>query len=279
MATWRFAKLHSLGNDFLIHLDWPGRAPIAPALARALCHRRTGVGADGVVRATGPRDGGDATMELLNCDGGQAEMSGNALRCLAVALADLGIGPGRTLAIETPAGLRRVEIGPSAREGSVEVACDMGQLAIDPAPIEAPPGWRGCEVRVGNPHLVLLGTASRPPDLRRIGPLLERSRPGGVNVEAVVPDRQAGGLALAVWERGVGITRACGTGSCAAAAAARSLGLVGDRVQVRNPGGTLAVALVGPPRAPRAELRGPVRRVAVVDVDLDGLVAGVPGSP
>jgi diaminopimelate epimerase len=126
---------------------------------------------------------------------------------------------------------------------------------------------------VGNPHLVVLG-AEDPSTiaLAEVGPRLEAHHEGGINVEFV---SWAGGdrLLLRVWERGVGETLACGTGSCAAAAVARGWGLVGDHVLVENPGGTLEVWL-GPSADDPVDLAGPVRRVAQVVVDPGSLAAG-----
>jgi diaminopimelate epimerase len=122
-------------------------------------------------------------------------------------------------------------------------------------------------VDVGNPHLVLVGADPDRTDVGAVGMAFETRRPGGCNVElvAVEPD----GLHLRVWERGVGETRACGTGSVAAAAVTRAAGLSGDRVSVRNPGGRLEVVFAGD----EARLGGPVHKVADVEVDRSALLA------
>jgi len=125
-------------------------------------------------------------------------------------------------------------------------------------------GWRARTVCVGNPHLVLLGTDLGGVDVARAGTAAQQAYPGGINLELVSPGPAPDELALRVWERGVGETLACGTGSCAAAAAARAWGVVGGRVRVHNPGGTLEVRLNGT----GVVLAGPVRRVCAVEVDI-----------
>ncbi len=273
MARLALAKLHGLGNDFLVLIDWADRQRLGPATVRALCDRRHGVGADGILRALAPRDGGDVRMELANADGTPAEMSGNGIRCLVVAILDAGLLAGPVLTVETAAGPRRVTVHPDGAMVSVA----MGRVRLGPETASPLAGRRACRASVGNPHLVLLGAPEDGADIRVVGPRLERAHPGGVNVELVAPDR-AGGLVLAVWERGAGVTRACGTGSCAAAAAARRWGVVGPRVLVRNPGGVLRVDLAGEDLdAPDAILTGPVRRVATVEVELGDLTG--PGDP
>jgi diaminopimelate epimerase len=144
----------------------------------------------------------------------------------------------------------------------------MGEVRVEPtaSPIAGKEGFRA---DIGNPHLVLLGDRNDDIDLALIGPSLEAAWPGGQNVE-VISVAGVDELDLVVFERGAGITEACGTGSCAAAAAARLAGLVGDVVTVRNPGGSLVVEL-GPAagNAAAARLSGPARRVAEVNVSLE----------
>ncbi len=258
-------KYEALGNDFLVLVDGGHRSPFDAALARVLCERRRGIGADGLMRV-GVKGPGALTMELRNADGGVAETSGNGLRCALLAAADAGLVRGAgPVEISTLAGTVRAEIL-ERDDASAQVRVAMGSCAVDEEPESPAGGWRALSVDVGNPHLVLLaGHGAIGLALEDIGPRLERERPGGVNVElvhVVDPTR----LVLEVWERGVGRTRACGSGSCAAAAAARRCGLVGDEVVVDNPGGRLRVRLAGTRERPTAELEGPVRRVAAVSV-------------
>jgi diaminopimelate epimerase len=282
VTTLALAKYHGLGNDFLILVDWEATAPYDEALVSALCDRHRGIGADGVLRLSRPVAGGDVRMELRNADGGEAATSGNGLRCAVLASAHAGLVPKERLegsvTIETKGGLAFGRLLSGSSPGPVgEVAISMGVAAISSADGLVPfSGWRALRVDVGNPHLVLLGEAGASLDLAEVGPDLEASVAGGTNVEAVVV--RDGHLELVVWERGVGLTLACGSGSCAAAAAARSLGLVSDRVVVSNPGGQLVVELDGPATEPRVVLSGPACRVGEIVVDPAELAVAV-GAP
>jgi diaminopimelate epimerase len=274
MSVLRLTKHHGQGNDFLVLLDPEDRQPLDPATARFLCDRRRGVGADGVIRATRAEPGADGaalTMELRNADGGTAEMSGNGVRCLAQAAVDEGLASPPTFVVRTLAGPRTVTVHPGQDATTAEVIVDMGAAELgaeehDPMLEAMLPdgGWRARTVRVGNPHLVLLGADLDGVDVARAGNAAQAAHAGGINVELVTPGAAADELVLRVWERGVGETLACGTGSCAAAAAARAWGVVGDRVRVHNPGGTLEVGLNGT----GVVLAGPVRRVFSAEVDI-----------
>jgi len=293
------AKHEGAGNDFLVLVD-PERSWVVDAgLARALCHRHQGIGADGLLRVGAGRDGADVSMELWNADGSMAEMSGNGIRCLVQAAVDAGLASPPEIAVSTAAGVRAVTYHPGlldgehpavgagdssagkawagkawageAWAGEAWASVDMGPVRLGPERPQRASGYRGREVDAGNPHVVLY--APELPDTSEvadIGARIEAGTPGGVNVEFVAPGESGDELVLRVWERGVGETLACGTGSCAAAAAVRDWGLVGDRVLVRNPGGTLEV-LFGDRSAGSVLLAGPVRRVARVMVDRDWL--------
>jgi diaminopimelate epimerase len=290
-----FAKLHGSGNDFLVLVDPDDSWPIGPAMARALCDRHEGVGADGVMRALAPLAGGDLRMELHNADGSRPEMSGNGARCLVLAALDAGMVSGNELLLETDAGARRVTFAASPGGREPEISVDMGAVGLGPENDLLVGGWRARRARVGNPHLVLVADSLVGVDIACLGGELVAAEPGGINVEVIARGRAAPGgdapaseadarapragegfardvLDLLVWERGVGVTLACGTGSCAAAAVARVIGIVDDEVIVRNPGGELRVRLSGDdPLAPIAMLSGPTRRVASVTVDLSDL--------
>lgn len=271
MTTVSLRKYHGLGNDFLVALEpagLPGGAEVDAAFAIWICDRHRGVGADGLIVAR-PSSCADVRMELRNADGGRAETSGNGLRCLALAMHDAGIVAGGHAVVETDAGLRRVRVEAPEPGQPSAVSTEMGVVRLGgavPAPPSLGPSWAGRAVEAGNPHLVLLGPSLDGVDIAEIGPALEKARPGGQNVEAASP--VADGLALVVWERGAGLTEACGSGSCAVAAVARAAELVGDRVTVHNPGGAVVVQLSGDDvLAPFAELSGPVQRIAHIDVD------------
>lgn len=236
----RLTKHHGLGNDFLVGID----VDVDAAMAAALCDRRRGIGADGLI---GFRDG---RMTLFNGDGSRAEMSGNGIRCLAQAIArHRGVGELDEV-VETDAGSRRLALRATPDSATVEVDVDMGEARL--LRIEE----REAEVDMGNPHLVLLVDDTETIDLVSIG-----RRHLDVNVEIIAPDG-GGGLTLRVHERGAGITQACGTGACAAAAAARKWGLVGDQVTVRMPGGDVVVSL----GESTTTLTGPATHVADIEV-------------
>jgi diaminopimelate epimerase len=269
-------KYHGHGNDFLVLLNaggLPGGADIDADFAIELCDRHRGVGADGLIVAWPPREeGGDVRMELRNSDGGRAETSGNGLRCLALALIDEGLVSGPDIRVATDAGRRTVSLVDRLDESCALLKSEMGPVSVGPeemAPLLGS-GFQARRVDVGNPHLVLIGKELEGVDIAALGRSLEDARPGGQNIEVAAPDSD-GGLELLVWERGSGVTEACGSGSCAAAAAARAAGLVGDRVLVHNPGGTLEVEMVGDAANPAAWLSGPACRVARVEVVPEGM--------
>jgi len=250
----RLEKYHGLGNDFLVLFDLDDRHPIGAEEARALCDRHRGVGADGVIRVTaGP------TMELYNADGGRAEMSGNGIRCLALALVDAGLAHGPNLTIATDAGGRDVRIGD---DGMISV--EMGGAPLHDIADELLPSGtlRAARVDMGNPHLVLLVDGPPGADVTAYAAAAASADDEPANVEVVTVGAEAGRLTMRVWERGVGETEACGTGACAAAAAARSWGLADDHVVVHQPGGDLRVSLAGE----TVVLTGPAVHVCSVEV-------------
>jgi diaminopimelate epimerase len=258
----RMTKHHGAGNDFVVLGDLEDRRSPSPELVRAICDRRYGVGADGLIRVTAGRDGADLTMDLRNADGTAAEMSGNGIRCLAQAAVDAGWVDRPTFAVWTPGGVRTVDYRAGAAAGEAEVSVDMGSPALGPDQAQQFADRRARQVELGNPHLVLLGPDPSTVDVAGLGERLQHVHPGGINVEFVTPGPEPGALTLRVWERGVGETLACGTGSVAAAAAALSWGLVGEQVRVHNPGGLLRVDLGGA----GAVLTGPTRTVAWLEV-------------
>ncbi len=236
-----FHKMHGLGNDFVM-LD-AREQPVAmtAALAHALADRRTGIGCDQLILLE-PSDKADAAMRIFNADGGEVEACGNAARCVALMLG------GETL-IETTGGIIS---GKAINSGAV---MDMGEpkfgwqdiplgYAMDTAAL--PVGWENLEnpaaVNVGNPHVVFFVEDAADIDLERLGPLIETDPlfPDRINVNvASVAGEQH--LDLRVWERGAGLTRACGTGACATAVAAISRKIVASPVTVTLPGGDLRI--------------------------------------
>jgi diaminopimelate epimerase len=256
-------KHHGAGNDFLVLVDTDDRVHLDASLVRALCDRRFGVGADGVIRIVGGGEQADLAMDLRNADGNVAEMTGNGMRCLAQAAVGAGLVDPPTFTVSTLAGVRTVEYRPGDAPGSAEASVDMGRAVMGPEEPLAYGERRARRVDMGNPHLVLLGPDPVDLDVAVLGAELQGVQPGGINVEFVSLGPGPDALTLRVWERGVGETWACGTGSAAAAAAAGDWGLVGSTVEVHNPGGTLWVSLA----ADGIRLSGPVRKVADVEVD------------
>jgi diaminopimelate epimerase len=232
--TRRFAKYEGLGNDFVV-IDAEPRG-VSTGDAIAICDRRRGIGADGVL-VVSPRDGFDAAMRVINADGSVPEMCGNGIRCVALHLA-IARGTDRaTFVIATDAGSRTCELVRSGTDASVRV--DMGNVRfVGERDVDGTKLFVG---DAGNPHAILFGEFSDA-DIDALGPRIatHASFPSGTNVEfARVRD---GGIDLVVWERGVGRTLACGTGACATAVVAVAKGLVrGPRVRVTLPGGDLEI--------------------------------------
>jgi len=281
-----FSKYEGLGNDFLIVFD---AVAMDPAWAAALCDRHLGVGGDGVLLVGRDRARQRVRMDVWNADGSRSEMCGNGLRCVALALAERGdVDPGVPFEVETDAGPHRVLVVTQADgEPLREVTVDMRAPSLDPADLPfagnrplvqgelvgGPSGLSWTAVSMGNPHLVTFDAVA-PGARARIGPELERypAFPQGVNV-GFAELRAPGELALTVWERGVGITRACGTGACAAAVAAVETGRHPREtpITVRLPGGPLTIT-VGPVGSP-VRMTGPARHV------FDGRTGDAAGGP
>ena len=244
----RLTKHHGLGNDFLVTFD---PVELTADLARALCDRRRGIGADGLIAARPGEGDVDVRMELRNSDGTVAAMSGNGIRCLAQAILDQRGVAAAELLIGTAAGVRHVTIELSGGRGEAWARADMG--AVGPGPLPLGPlaaclaDSMGFQPRmdtadIGNPHLVIEVEDPWQVDLARLGPELEVSYAGGINVEFIraTPGR-SDEIDLTVWERGAGITLACGTGASAASSVAVGWGLARSPVTVHLPGGDVVV--------------------------------------
>ena len=250
----RLTKHHGLENDFLVALAREVPRDIEK-LARELCDRRTGIGADGLLLGLPGSDGADLTMVLHNADGSPAEMSGNGIRCLAQAHAMANSTGPTSLEIDTAGGRRSVAIDGDQSEAQVTVA--MGPVGPGPgvhADILRELGSTlAATADLGNPHLVVAVEDQGLIDIATIGPYCEAFYPDGINVEFIsVRENDPNALDMVVWERGVGVTRACGTGATAAAVLAQQWDLVGGEVWVNMPGGNVRVlieqdpVLVGP---------------------------------
>jgi diaminopimelate epimerase len=251
MALRSLQKWHGAGNDFLVEVSEHGLAPWwDERRARAVCDRTTGVGADGLLLAT---IGSGVHMVLYNADGSQAEMSGNGIRCLAAAIRRATDGAWDTIDIETVTGTRTVTLKMEETAGYGSVA--MGAVSFG----EALSGTLGVAY-VGNPHVVVRDDPKWTDAMREELASDLSSQMDGANVEFLSIEGDDH-LRIAVIERGVGWTQACGTGSCAVAAVAHREGMCGNDVTVENAGGTLHVTLDGD----EATLSGPVQFVANVE--------------
>jgi diaminopimelate epimerase len=238
-----FIKMHGLGNDFVV-LDARSAAlpPIGRAVAAGLADRRTGIGCDQVI-VLEPSDLADFRMRIFNADGGEVEACGNASRAVAL----LHGSPARVetaggvIAVAPIGGGARIDMGvPRFEWNAVPLAYAMDTLTM-------PVGWEGLEspsaVNVGNPHAVFFVDDLDAVPLDRLGPEIERDPlfPDRINVNVAQVIGPAE-IALKVWERGSGLTRACGTGACATTVAAIRRGLIAGReATVILPGGPLHI--------------------------------------
>lgn len=252
-----FAKYHGTGNDFVMVEDLDDELDIGPSLVESICDRRFGVGADGLIRVVRSSEA-EFFMDYRNADGSVAEMCGNGVRCVGLFLAERGLVDADTIALETRAGVKQLEL--HREDGRVtSVTVDMGPAEFTKSAIPMRgPAWEdfqmqpvkvgdrsfvGSAVSMGNPHLVLfVDDEPRDMPVASAGPHLEFHDhfPEKTNVEfvKVTPDA----LLTRVWERGIGETMACGTGACAVLVAANEAGLVGTEGIVRFPGGDLKIA-------------------------------------
>ncbi|MEO3428093.1 diaminopimelate epimerase [Pelagibius sp. CAU 1746] len=263
MSSRPFIKMHGLGNDFVVVDARTEPFALTDALAKAIADRREGVGCDQLLILEPPANGSaDVFLRIRNHDGGEVGACGNGTRCVAaLVMGELGR---EAITIETNAGLLRAK---AAGPGLVTV--DMGEarlgwqdiplaeerdtlhLGIDNGPLADPVG-----VSMGNPHAVFFVEGVEKLPLAELGPALEHHPlfPERANIgaaEVIGEDK----LRLRVWERGVGETRACGTGACAAAVAAARRGLTGRKVEVVLTGGPLTIEWL---ENGHVEMTGPV---------------------
>ena len=238
-----FTKMHGLGNDYLYVYGEPQNPE---ALSIRLSDRHFGAGSDGMIWIS-PSDTADFKMRIFNADGSEAKMCGNGIRCVGKYVFDKGYTEKTRLTIETPSGIRTLDL--HIENGRVaRASVDMGIAKVGEAlTLEAGGGEVSVTpVSVGNPHAVLFVEDMEKAPLTTLGPELERhpAFPGGVNVEFVQvlgPVR----LRMRVWERGSGVTMACGTGACASAAAAVQKGFCprGTPLSVELDGGALTIEI------------------------------------
>jgi diaminopimelate epimerase len=246
-----FLKMHGLGNDFVVFDARKQGLALSPDVVRAIADRRLGVGCDQVIVIERGSDGFDASMRSVNADGGEVESCGNASRCVARLLMDELDRPRVTISTRG---------GPlvCSDAGGGNVMVDMGpaRFSWNDIPLARPTDTNSFSLNidgrehsaaaasVGNPHCILFVADAEDAPVAELGPKIEHHPlfPERANVEFVsVKDRSH--LRMRVWERGAGITSACGSGACAAVAAAHRRGLVGSRVEVLLDGGRLAIEL------------------------------------
>jgi diaminopimelate epimerase len=268
--TGRFHKMHGLGNDFVVIDARVEHLAMTEARARAIADRRTGIGCDQLILLE-PSTFADAKMRTFNADGSEVEICGNAARAVALLF-------GKPAIFETMSG----PVSVSPQDGGATV--DMGTpkfdwetiplaYAMDTAAM--PVGWETLQnptaVNVGNPHVIFFVEEQARIDLERLGPLIETDQlfPERINVN-VATVTGPNNIALRVWERGTGLTRACGTGACATAVVAIRSKRASSPVMVSLPGGDLTITW-----APGESIRmtGPATHVFSGETDWDAFGA------
>jgi len=260
-VTFPFVKGHGTRNDFIVLPDLDGtlHGDLDRHVVQRLCDRRAGLGADGVLRVLrGDVDGGaDWFMDYRNSDGSVSEMCGNGLRVFARYLAENGlVDAAAPLAVDTRDGIKRVTFCPDE-----EISVDMGRACVG-GEVQVVVGGReygAVAVDMGNPHAVVFADSVAEVGSLAVAPAYQESDfPDGVNVE-FVERRGDRALGMRVFERGAGETQSCGTGACAAVAAAMGPGRSGASYRVDVAGGTLTVTR---DEAGHLHLKGPVVLVA-----------------
>ena len=251
MQKIEFIKMHGLGNDFVIIDKRSKNITITQELIKKLSDRKTGAGCDQLITISQSKNGVDADIEIYNPGGDRAEACGNGTRCIARILFNENKNK-EILKIYSDAGILEAK-----KEGDY-ISVNMGNLTMDwnkiplskemdtmNIPISIDGYTKGVAVNVGNPHIIFFGKSIYNTDLNEIGPSVETHKffPKKVNVELVeVIDTKT--LKMRVWERGVGITLACGSGACASVYAAWKKNLTGNKVEVILEKGSLYVNIV-----------------------------------
>ena len=254
-----FTKMHGLGNDYLYVY---GEAPENVAeLSRKLSERHFGAGSDGMIYIS-PTEPADIKMRLFNADGSEAKMCGNGIRCVGKYVYDKGYTDNTNLTVETLSGIKKLSMRIWA--GKVKsVSVDMGKAEVESELRIAVNGetFAGIPVSVGNPHFVIFTDDAENAPLYTAGPLIEKNPafPEGVNVEFVQAVNH-NTLRMRVWERGSGVTMACGTGACASAAAAvkRKICAEDEPITVILDGGELEIKVS---RSCQISMTGPAETV------------------
>jgi diaminopimelate epimerase len=277
-----FLKMHGLGNDFVIFDARIFPIPVDAATARAIADRKRGIGCDQVIIMEPAKAPAGAFMRIFNADGGEVDSCGNASRCVAYLLMaeaetdhmELATAAGPVLCTGEGAHSVTVDLGPARldwREIPMAQAVDTASFALTVPGFKDPALERAMGVSVGNPHCVLFVEDAEAAPVATLGPLIEHHPwfPARTNVE-FVERKDETTLRMRVWERGAGITQACGTGACAAAIAAHMRGLTGRKVTVQLDGGDLFIEWRESDS--HVLMTGPVRFAFGGEVDLPGLV-------
>lgn len=245
----KFTKMHGAGNDYIYvnSMAFPIENPEELSIKWSAPH--TGIGSDGLV-LIGASEVADFSMRIFNADGSEALMCGNASRCIGKYVYEKGLTDKKTVTLETLSGIKELQLttqktAGGSREKVTEVTVDMGAPAIGETALEIEAGgkfYTGTVISMGNPHLVIFVDDITQIDLPAVGPLLENHPlfPNRTNVEFVQilsPDE----VRMRVWERGSGITQACGTGACATAVACMVHGRTERTTKVVMDGGPLTI--------------------------------------
>ena len=238
----KFTKMHGAGNDYIYvnTLKYPIESPEKLSVEWSAPH--TGIGSDGLV-LIGSSDKADFSMRIFNADGSEAKMCGNASRCIGKYLYECGLTSQTAVTLDTLSGIKILKL--HVEDGKVNtVTVDMGRPAdMKEQPIEANgQKFTGTTVSMGNPHLVIFVEDIKDINLESIGPKLENHPlcPDRINVE-FAQVLEEGKIRMRVWERGSGITQACGTGACATAVAAALTGKSGRKTDIIMDGGSLTI--------------------------------------
>lgn len=255
----KFTKMHGIGNDYVYVNGFEEKVADPAHVARVIADRHTGVGGDGLILVL-PSDKADVRMRMFNADGSESEMCGNGVRCVAKLAYDRGLSKNNPLRVETGRGVLTIDL--QTRGGKVELAVvNMGEPILDlpEIPVDREKVVQGSReheyrlsiaesnelldavfVSMGNPHAVIFVPDARSIDLQRVGPAVERHRafPRRINAHWVhihSPDE----VTMRTWERGSGVTLACGTGACAVAVAGALTGRTSRKILAHLPGGDL----------------------------------------
>jgi len=258
----RFTKMHGIGNDYIYVNGFAETVDDPSAVSRKISDRHFGIGGDGLILIL-PSDKADVRMRMFNADGSEAEMCGNGVRCVAKYSFDHGLSKANPMKVETGRGVLTLALEPAANGKIARVTVNMGEPILDlpKVPVDREKLVKGSReheyrfaitpsnemldaafVSVGNPHAVMYTADVKSIDLSRVGPLVENHKafPRRINahwVQVHSPDE----VTMRTWERGSGITLACGTGACAVCVAGVLIGRTARKILAHLPGGDLAL--------------------------------------